>query len=64
MAASVCSESKLPYVITTKTLMVATESKIVNLSFFNIQSPVKVFGGMPLLKLCPLYADTYDGEGE
>ena len=44
--------------------MFTTESRMIRLDFFNINSPAKVFRGMPLLKLCPLFADTYGREGD
>jgi hypothetical protein len=61
---SFCSEMQPPYVVTNKILMFATESRMVRFRFFNIKPHTKTFGGMPLLKLCSLFADTYDGEGE
>jgi hypothetical protein len=53
-----------PYVVTNKILMFATEIRMVRSSFFNIKPHIKTFGGMPLLKLCSLFADTYGREGE
>jgi hypothetical protein len=34
------------------------------LSLFKTRTPVKAFEGTPLLKLCSLFADTYEREGE